>query len=89
MNGLFLTAIVLYEAILKCSDSKYKRKRRKGISVTRHSRNVTQTTKKSFNFIESKNDTILSIEYWTLKQNNNLRDLHEKSKDNITLTTPL
>ena len=45
MNGLFLTAIVLYEAILKCSDSKYKQKRCKGISVTRHSRNATQTTK--------------------------------------------
>ena len=45
MNGLFLTAIVLYEVILKCSDSKYKQKRCKGISVTRHARNATQTTK--------------------------------------------
>ena len=45
MIGLFLTTIVLYEVTLKCNDSKYKQKRCKKISVTRHSRNATQTTK--------------------------------------------
>ena len=37
-------------------------------SVKRHSRNVIANHKKSFNWINFKNDTILSVEYWTLKQ---------------------
>ena len=36
--------------------------------VKQSSRNVIQTTKKSFNLIKSKTDITLSVEYWTLKQ---------------------
>ena len=57
-------------------------------SVKRHSRNVLQTTKKSFNLINSKNDTILSTEHWNSK-NSKPRGLHGKSKDSIRLITQL
>ena len=50
---------------MKCSNSKYKQKAPKE-SVKRHSRNVMQTAEN--HSIKSKNDTSLSIEYWTLKQ---------------------
>ena len=46
--------------------------------------------------IKSKTNTTLSIEPWTLKQQNNkndknnkTRDLHGKSKDSIRFITPL
>ena len=38
-------------------------------SVKWPSKNIMQTTKRSFNLITSKNDTNFSIEYWTLKNN--------------------
>ena len=43
MNGLCLTSSILYQATIKCSDSKYKKKDTKE-SVKQHSRNVIQTT---------------------------------------------
>ena len=76
MNGLSLMSSVLYQATIKCSDSKYKQKRYKEICETTFLKRYA-------------NDKNLSIEYWTLKQNSKPRDLHGKSKDNIMLITPL
>ena len=45
VNGLCLTSSILYQTTVKCSDSKYKKKKNKKESVKRHSRNVMQTTK--------------------------------------------
>ena len=67
MNGLCLTLSILYQATIKCSDSKYKQKRCKGICETAFKKRYANH-KKSFNLIKSKNDTTLSIEYWNLKQ---------------------
>ena len=51
----------------KCSDSKYKQKRNKGICETTFKKRYANH-KKSFNLINSRNDTTLYVEYWTLKQ---------------------
>ena len=67
MNGLFLTSSILYQATIKCSDNKYKQKRYKGTCETTFKKRYANH-KKSFNLIDSKYDTTLSIEYWTLKQ---------------------
>ena len=67
MNGLRLKSSILYQATIKCSDSKYKQKRYKGICETTFKKRYANH-KKSFNLINSKNDTSLSVEYWTLKQ---------------------
>ena len=67
MNGLSLTSSILHQATIKCNDSKYQQKDTKECGK-RPSRNVIQTTKKSFNLIKFKNDATLCIEYWTLKQ---------------------
>ena len=67
MNGLCLTSSILYQATIKCSDSKYKKKRYKGICETTFTKRYPNH-KKSFILINSKNDTTLSIEHWTLKQ---------------------
>ena len=61
MNGL------LYQATIKCIDSKYQQKRYKGICKITFKKHYANH-KKSFNLIKSKNDTTLSIEYWNLKQ---------------------
>ena len=51
MNGKCLMSSILYQATLKCSDGKYKKKQKKKKprktkeSVKRHSRNVMLTTK--------------------------------------------
>ena len=68
MNGLYLTSSTLYQATTICSDSKYKQKRYKGVNCETTLTKRYANHKKSFNLIKSKNDTILSIEYWTLKQ---------------------
>ena len=60
LNGLCLTSSILYQATIKCSDSKYKQKNYKGIYET--------TFKKRY-ANHKKLQTTLSIEYWTLKQN--------------------
>ena len=57
---------VLYQATLKCSDSKCKQ-RYKGICEKTFKKRYANH--KTFNLIKSKNDTTLYIEYWTLKQN--------------------
>ena len=67
MNGLSLTSGIWYQATIECSDSKYKQKRYKRICGTTIKRGYANH-KKSFNLTNSKNDTTLSIEYWTLKQ---------------------
>ena len=67
LNGLCLTSSILYQATIKCSDSKCKQKRYKGICETTFKK-LYANHKKSFNLINSKNDTNLSVEYWTLKQ---------------------
>ena len=67
VNGLCLTSSILYQATIKCSDNKYKQKRFKGISETTFKKRYVNH-KKSFNLINSKNYTTLSVECWTLKQ---------------------
>ena len=66
MKRLCLTSSILYQATMKCSDSKYKHKRYKGIGETTCKKYANY--KKLFNLIKTKNDTTLSIEYWNLKQ---------------------
>ena len=88
LNGLYFTSSILYQATRKCSDSKHKQKRYKGIVETTFKERYANH-KKTFNLINSKNDTTLSTEYWTLNKSSNPRYLHGKSKDNIRLTTPL
>ena len=58
---------ISYQATIKWSDSKYKQKKYKVICETTLKKRYANH-KKSFNFINSKNDTTLSIEYWNLKQ---------------------
>ena len=67
MNGLCLKSSILYQATIKCSDSKNEQKRYKGICETKFKKPYANH-KKSFNLIKSKNDSTLSIEYWALKQ---------------------
>ena len=67
MNGLCLASSLLYQATIKCNDSKYKQKRYKGIWETTFKKRYANP-KNSFHLIKSKSDTTLSIEYWTLKQ---------------------
>ena len=67
LNGLCLTSSISYQATIKWSDSKYKQKKYKGICETTLKKRYANH-KISFNFINSKNDTTLSIEYWNLKQ---------------------
>ena len=67
MNELCLTSSILDQATIKYSDSKYRQKRYKGICETTFKKRYANH-KKSFSLIKSKNDTILSIEYWNLKQ---------------------
>ena len=67
MNGICLMSSILYQATLKCSDSKYKKKKQK---KTKKNKGICETTfkkrnanhKKSFMSIKSKNDTTLFIE---------------------------
>ena len=59
---------ILYQATIKCSDSTFKEKRYKEICETTFTKRYANL-KKSFNLIKSKNGTILPIEYWNLKQN--------------------
>ena len=66
MNGLCLTSSILYQATIKCSNSKYEQNRYKGICETTFKKRYA-SRKKLLNLIKSKNDTILSREYWTLK----------------------
>ena len=61
LNGSCSTSSILYQANTKCSDSKYKQKRYKGICQKTFKKRYANH-KKSFNFINSKNDTTLSIE---------------------------
>ena len=67
MSGLCLTSSISYQATKKCSDSKHKQKRQKGICETTFKK-CYANQRKSFNLIKSKNDTTLSIEYWNSKQ---------------------
>ena len=65
LDGLCLKSSILYQATtIKCSDSK--QKRCKGICQTTFKKRYAKC-KNSVNFINSKNDTSLSIEYWTVK----------------------
>ena len=56
MNGLCLTSSILYQATIKCSDSKYKQKRCKEICETKFKKRYANH-KISFNLINSKNGT--------------------------------
>ena len=58
---------ILRQATTKCNDNKYKQKTYKVIRETNFKKYYAND-KKSFNLIKSKNDTNLSIEYWTLKE---------------------
>ena len=53
MNGLCLTSSILYQTPIKCSDSKYKQKRYKGICETTFKKRYANH-KNSFNLIKSK-----------------------------------
>ena len=65
LDGLCLKSSILYQATtIKCSDSK--QKRCKGICQTTFKKRYAKY-KNSVNFINSKNGTSLSIEYWTVK----------------------
>ena len=89
MNGLCLTSSILYQATIKCSDSKYKQKRYKGIWETTFKKRYA-SHKKSFNLVKSKNETILSVEYWTLKEKTeNPRLTWEIKGQYVRLITPL
>ena len=65
MKGLCLTSSVSNQTTTKCNDRKYKQRYKKICETT--FKKSYATHKKSFNLIKSKNDTTLSIEYWTLK----------------------
>ena len=53
MNGSFLMSGILYRAIIKCKDSKYKQKRYNGICETTFKKRYANH-KKSFNLIKFK-----------------------------------
>ena len=88
LNGLCLESSILCQATIKCSDCKYKQKRYKGICETTFKK-CYANHKKSFNLINSKNGTTLSVEYWTLKEKQQAPRLTWEIKDNIKLMTPL
>ena len=67
MSGLCLRSSILYQATIKCRDSKHNQKRYKVILKTTFKKRYANQ-KRPFNLINSKNDTTLSIEYWSLKQ---------------------
>ena len=67
MNGLCFPSSILYQATIKHSDGKYKKKRYRGICCTTFKKRYANH-EKSFNLNHSKNETTLSIEYWSLKQ---------------------
>ena len=54
INGLRLTSSILYQATIKCNNSKYKKKTHKGISETTTFKKGYANQKKSFNEINSK-----------------------------------
>ena len=81
LNGLYLTSSILYQGTRKCSDSKHKQKRYKGIVETTFKERYANH-KETFNLI----DTTLSTEYWTLNKSSSPRYLHGKSKGNIRPT---
>ena len=79
MNALCLTSDILYQTTIKCNDSKFKQKRYKEISKAAFKQRYANY-KKSF---KSKNDTALSVEYWTIKKPRKARDLHGRPKNSI------
>ena len=56
MNGLCLTSTILYQATIKCNDSKYKQKIYKEICETTFKKRYANQ-EKPFDLINSKNDT--------------------------------
>ena len=58
INGLCLRSSILYQVTIKCSKSKCRQKRYKGICKMTLKKHANH--KKSFNLIKSKNDTTLS-----------------------------
>ena len=87
MNGLCFTSSILYQATIKCSDSKYQQKRYKEICETNFKKRYANH-KKSFNLIKFKNDTTLYIEYWTLKQKQQAPRLTWEIKGQYTAYLP-
>ena len=87
MNGLCLTSSILYQATIKYSKSNYEQKRYKGICETTLKKCYVNH-KKSFNLIKSKNDTTLSIKYWTLKQKQQGLKLKWKNKGQYKAYNP-
>ena len=67
MPNEWINVSILYQATIKCNDSKYKHKIYKGICETTFNKHDANH-KKSFNLIKSENGTTLSIGYWILKQ---------------------
>ena len=74
MNGLCLKSSILYQATIKCSDSKNEQKRHRGISETTFKKHFANH-EKSFNLIKSKNNSTLSI------------DLHQNKFNLVSLTS--
>ena len=87
MNELCSTSSISYQATIKCSDSKYKQKRYKGICETTFKK-CYANHKKSFNLVKSRNDTALSVEYWTLKQKQQALKLTWKIKGQCKAYNP-
>ena len=87
MNGLCLTSNILYQATITCSDSKYKQKRYTGICETTFKRRYANH-KKSFNLVNSKNGTTLSIECWNLKQKQQTPKLTQEIKGQYKAYNP-
>ena len=87
INGLCLTSTILFQASTKCNERKYKPKRYKGICETTFKKHYANH-KKSFNLINSKNDTTLSIEYLTLKQKQQIPRLSWETKGRYKAYNP-
>ena len=80
INGLRLTSSILYQATIKCNDSKYKKKHTKESLKRRPSRKVMQTKKNhSMRLILKRHHLIYK------NKNNKPRDLYGESNDSVTL----
>ena len=84
INGLRLTSGILYQATIKCNDSKYKKKHTKESLKRRPSRKVMQTKKNhSIRLIIERHHLIYK------NKNNKPQDLYGKSNDSVTLISHL
>ena len=74
-------------ATIKCSDIKYIQKRYKGICEKTFKTHYANH-KKTFNWIKSKNETTLSVEYWNLKEKQRVPGLVSEIKGQYQADNP-